>query len=243
MYIRDHQESQITHRSYAMMKLFSLIVGVAITGVVQATQSEETSNENGPITSQENEAGVRQIDVPEVVLQLKYDRGELNRIYLTQFRKDVKAWAPSVTARSNLCADLCHAGLGGEACGSTCSQLIPVGLQTALEETNQTSVVYGHPRSSVCPALCANQLGEPLCNCATPDEDHEVDWSAVCTAFCYDGYVLNGCPSCDATSSESPAVFKTRILTTYEGWAAWCDVQCRQGQGGAACNCSRTPFQ
>lgn len=51
-------------------------------------------------------------------------------------------------------------GLGGEACGSTCSQLIPVGLQSALEETNQTAVVYGHPRSSVCPALCSNQLGK-----------------------------------------------------------------------------------
>lgn len=92
------------------MKLFSLIVGVALAGVVRASQSEDASNENQPMESQENDAGVRQIDVPEVVLQLKYNRGELNRIYLTQFRKDVKAWAPSVTARSNLCVDLCHAG-------------------------------------------------------------------------------------------------------------------------------------
>ncbi|KAF9414290.1 hypothetical protein HW555_007768 [Spodoptera exigua] len=196
------------------MKLFTLVLGVVILGVaeIEADESESTSPDDGPIASQENNVEPRRVDIPEVVLQLKYDKGELNRIYLTQFRKDSKAWVPSVSARSNLCADLCHAGLGGDACGvSICSQLIPIGLQTALKETNQSDVTYGVPRYNVCPTLCQNQLG---------------------------------CPTCEPSSTEATVSLQSsRILSTYEGWAAWCNVQCRQGQGGAACNCDRTPFQ
>ncbi|KAJ8704411.1 hypothetical protein PYW07_011599 [Mythimna separata] len=229
------------------MKLFTLIMGVALTGVVYSapSQSELTSPQPEPIGSQEEDEETRRLDVPEVVLQLKYDKGELNRIYLTQFRKDSATWVPSVSARSNLCSDLCHAGLGGEACGSSlCSQLVPVGLQSALKIANHTDEVFGHPRYNVCPALCKNQLGAPLCSCASREADHSVDWSAVCTAFCYDGYALNGCPTCEASSTEAfPNLQSSRSLSTYEGWAAWCNVQCRQGQGGAACNCDRAPFQ
>ncbi|XP_063898281.1 uncharacterized protein LOC110376185 [Helicoverpa armigera] len=227
------------------MKLFTLILGVAL-GVANSapSQSGET-NDNGPIGSQENNVGTRRVEVPEVVLQLKYDRGELNRIYLTQFRKDLQPWVPSVMARNNLCADLCHAGLGGDACGFTaCSQLTPVGLETALQEANATEAEYGQPRFNVCPALCRNQLGEPLCNCTTVEGTHAVDWTDVCAAFCYDGYALSGCPSCETTTTEASIHFhSSRVLNTYEGWSAWCNVQCRQGQGGAACNCDRAPFQ
>lgn len=94
------------------MKLFTLLVGVALIGVAHAAlgQSEATSPETEPIESQEIDAETRRAEIPEVVLQLKYDNGELNRIYLTQFRKDSAPWVPSVSARSNLCADLCHAG-------------------------------------------------------------------------------------------------------------------------------------
>ncbi|KAJ8707299.1 hypothetical protein PYW08_011433 [Mythimna loreyi] len=231
------------------MKLFTLIMGVALTGVVYSapSQSETTSPESEPIEAPEDDVETRRVDVPEVVLQLKYDKGELNRIYLTQFRKDLTTWVPSVSARNNLCSDLCHAGLGGEACGSSlCSELVPVGLHSALKATNQTEEVFGHPRYNVCPALCKNQLGAPLCSCASREGDHSVDWSAVCTAFCADGYALSGCPSCETTSSSTEATTilqSTRALSTYEGWVAWCNVQCRQGQGGAACNCDRAPFQ
>lgn len=94
------------------MKLFTLILGVALTGVAHSApgQSEVTIPETEPMESQEFEEEKRRVDIPEVVLQLKYDKGELNRIYLTQFRKDSTAWMPSVSARSSLCADLCHAG-------------------------------------------------------------------------------------------------------------------------------------
>ncbi|KOB52271.1 Uncharacterized protein OBRU01_26193 [Operophtera brumata] len=91
------------------MKIVTLFVGVALLGVAsaEADQSElaipEAMLEPGNV-------GKRQVETPEVVLQLKYDNGELNKIYLAQFRKPGKAWSPSVATRSALCVDLCHAG-------------------------------------------------------------------------------------------------------------------------------------
>ncbi|CAB3223056.1 unnamed protein product [Arctia plantaginis] len=230
----------------ANFKLFTLTLGVLLIGAVFGDESGDATPDNEPITAI-GDKGRRQ-DVPEVVLQLKYDGGELNKIYLTQFRKNVKTWSPSVVDRVNLCADLCHAGLGGEACGSTCSQLIPVGLKSALQESHNTdSAMYGQPRYSVCPALCSNHLGEPLCNCTKPEVEHGIDWSAVCSAFGVEGYTLNGCSAYPntATSEATTALTRANVrgLANSEGWAAWCNVQCRQGQGGAACNCSRSPFQ
>lgn len=49
-------------------------------------------------------------DTPEVILQLKYDGGELNKIYLTQFRKESNPIPTTVPTRASLCADLCHSG-------------------------------------------------------------------------------------------------------------------------------------
>ncbi|XP_022119045.2 uncharacterized protein LOC110995932 [Pieris rapae] len=184
------------------------------------------------------------ISEPEVVVQLKYDGGELDRIYLTQFRKDQRI--PAVPARPTVCADLCHSGLGGEACGSTCSELMPVGLKYALKSGNVSSEQFGEPRVAVCPVLCENQLGEPLCACSDLMK-HLTNWTMVCHAFCdTDAYTLNGCPPCENTSAQpQPLQVGTALnvrLDTSEGWQAWCNVQCRQGQGGAACNCDRTPF-
>ncbi|XP_037295827.1 uncharacterized protein LOC119189659 [Manduca sexta] len=144
----------------ARMKIIAVIIGVlgVVPYALATDQSEIFLPKEEPITSQENDAGQRRVATPEVVLQLKYDRGGLNKIYLAQFRQDAKVWKPSVPARTNLCADLCHAGLGGEACGSSCTQMIPIGLQNALEDTNRTDVLYGQPRVSVCPSLCGNYL-------------------------------------------------------------------------------------
>lgn len=124
--------------------------------------------------------------------------------------------------------------------------MIPVGLKTALQDGNNThEFIYGQPRYSVCPSLCSNHLGEPLCNCVNQDVEYSVNWNTVCTAFCYEGYTLNGCPACE-TPAATEAIAHAgsfRVLATSDGWEAWCNVQCQQGQGGAACNCSRTPFQ
>ncbi|XP_028042952.1 uncharacterized protein LOC114252602 [Bombyx mandarina] len=221
------------------IRILLLAFGVVTEGWCLAPPSPPPDDR--PMEIPENLRG-RQLDTPAVVLQLKYDDGELDRIYLAQFRRGNAPVEPPVPARTELCADLCHSGLGGAVCGGTCTQMIPVGLQSALEETNSTDAIYGEPRFSVCPALCGNSLGYPLCNCVHPEEDHAVDWSAVCTAFCTDGYTLGGCPACASQRSSLVAV-AGRILNTSEGWQAWCNVQCRQGHGGAACNCDRTPFQ
>ncbi|XP_072937469.1 uncharacterized protein [Epargyreus clarus] len=182
---------------------------------------------------------------PEVVLQLKYEQGQLNRIYLTQFRKETRV--PSVPASTELCADLCHAGLGGESCGITCTDMIPVGLASALRSDNQTTMQYGEPRTHVCPTLCKNRLGNPLCNCPVDASKDEltVNWEEVCAAFCSnDGFVLGGCPPCKEPGLSVPVqVASLRVVNTSEGWVSWCNVQCRQGHGGAACNCDRAPFQ
>ncbi|CAH0761461.1 unnamed protein product [Diatraea saccharalis] len=178
-----------------MVKILAMLLGVAL-GVVLNDESALSESEDTPIEqSQENGARKRHVETPEVVLQLKYDRGGLNRIYLAQFRKGRTHWIPSVSARSELCADLCHAGLGGKVCGKTCNELMPVGLQTALSNATTSSGSYGQPRIEVCPSLCKNMLGQPLCNCDDiPAEDtDEIDWTNICQAFCgADNYVLRG---------------------------------------------------
>ncbi|CAG9573622.1 unnamed protein product [Danaus chrysippus] len=217
-------------------KAFITIIGVYM---VYTTNQSELGDQNLPIMTDRG----RQ-ETPEVVLQLKYEEGELNKIYLTQFRKEPKTLTPSVPAQNSLCADLCYGGLGGEVCGSTCEKMVPVGLQTALNNKNSTEDEYGQPRVGVCPVLCRNGLGSPLCHCS----NHSVtptDWKAVCNVFCdVDKYELRGCPKCEKTDSQR-RLLNTSMMTldTAQGWRFWCNVQCRQGHGGAACNCDRGPFQ
>ncbi|CAG9133625.1 hypothetical protein JYU34_001312 [Plutella xylostella] len=234
------------------VSILPLLVGVAILRVATLAEDvdqSETSVNQQAILDEDVYAGKRNIDTPEVVLQLKYDGGELNRIYLAQFRKGQREWVPSVPARTNLCSDLCSAGLGGDTCGAPCQELLPVGLRAALQGAPNASESYhGHPRTAVCPTLCANRLGEPLCNCHAQEheEPEHTDWAGVCRAFCVaDRYILGGCPTCEMTTPETLMSKSThsRILTTNDGWFAWCDVQCRLGQGGAACNCDKAPFQ
>lgn len=75
---------------------------------VTADQSGISDENSEPMSNLAEREKAR--DTPEVVLQLKYNDGELNKIYLTQFRKESKGWLPSVSGRRNLCADLCRAG-------------------------------------------------------------------------------------------------------------------------------------
>ncbi|XP_048002314.1 uncharacterized protein LOC125238882 [Leguminivora glycinivorella] len=233
-----------------MRILSTLVLGVLLPLAARADQSELEVSDGQPISEQLFGEGKRQIETPEVVLQLKYDRGELNRIYLAQFRKNKERWAPSVPATDNLCADLCHSGLGGLPCGEACADMIPVGLKTHLTEEepheNITDAEYGEPRVGVCPALCQYGLGNPLCACNSGELP--VAWDVVCSAFCSDKYELRGCPACprDLTTPSvagGRSVATALVLSTTDGWSAWCNVQCRQGHGGAACNCDRAPFQ
>ncbi|KAL4720732.1 hypothetical protein ACJJTC_009222 [Scirpophaga incertulas] len=149
-----------------LTKIVAILLGVSL-GLVLSDQSELADVDDTPIELRRTGARKGDIETPEVVLQLKYDKGELNRIYLAQFRKGSTGFLPSVTVQNDLCADLCHAGLGGKACGPTCDELMAVGLKMALDNASSTEVSFGAPRVEVCPALCQNMLGQPLCNCAT----------------------------------------------------------------------------
>lgn len=122
--------------------------------------------------------------------------------------------------------------------------MLPIGLKSALMNTNETDVGYGQPRVQVCPTLCSNGLGQPLCNCKSEVPTEDVDWNSVCGTFCEtDKYVVNGCPPClEITTQPLQPASEYRALNTVEGWQSWCNVQCRQGQGGTACNCDRPPF-
>lgn len=94
--------------------ILALLVGVAtlrdVATLEKLSQSTSESILDSPIEIVEKMGGKRRIETPEVVLQLKYEQGELNRIYLAQFRKDKESTVPAVPAANNLCADLCHAG-------------------------------------------------------------------------------------------------------------------------------------
>ncbi|CAH2269137.1 jg23019 [Pararge aegeria aegeria] len=103
----------------------------------------------------------------------------------------------------------------------------------------------GVANREICTSVPVLPPGQPLCNCGDNDPE-PVNWSAVCGTFCSsDNYVLRGCPTCEesATPAITAALSTSRSLNTEEGWRSWCNVQCRQGQGGAACNCDRAPFQ
>ncbi|KAJ0170381.1 hypothetical protein K1T71_014309 [Dendrolimus kikuchii] len=212
--------------------------------VLSVDQSVIRIPEVQPIRIEEK---ARQTDIPEVVLQLKYDGGKLDRVYFTQFRKPASKKI-SVVETLTLCTDLCQAGLGGQSCGPSCQRMIPVGLQPILSGANDTEASYGRPRYAVCPVLCNNNLGNPLCNCvgaASDRPDNELDEDGICNAFCADGYTLGGCPNCHTTSTIatiSQYSQDLRVLNTSSGWVAWCNVQCVQGHGGAACNCDRPPL-
>lgn len=56
--------------------------------------------------------------------------------------------------------------------------------------------------------------------------------------------IYTGCPKCEKTDSPRQLLNSGMMaLDTAQGWRFWCNVQCRQGHGGAACNCDRAPFQ
>ncbi|XP_041985222.1 uncharacterized protein LOC121737622 [Aricia agestis] len=241
-----HDDSRMPRGLFTML---ILVVGVAWLAATAGAAAAEGA-EGGDGTAAAGGGGeARAAGTPEVVLQLKYDGGELDRILLTQYRAPPPAAAatPALAARASVCADLCFAGLGGRSCGRSCPKLLPVGLKMALEAENATAAPLGAPRTAVCPVLCANNLGEPLCNCGESAATAGVDWTAVCAVFCdTDHYELGGCGSCEESStarSVQVQMLQARLLSTAEGWQSWCNVQCRQGQGGAACNCDRAPFQ
>jgi len=75
---------------------------------------------------------------------------------------------PQLIMKHRVCSDLCTSGLGGAACGQLCNNDLVLEMQSHLKQQTvalpQQKQVYG-PRRAVCPLLCRNQLGDPLCSC------------------------------------------------------------------------------
>ncbi|XP_077292387.1 uncharacterized protein LOC143915563 [Arctopsyche grandis] len=106
------------------------------------------------------------------------------------------------------------------------------------------SITIGRPRIEVCPVLCDNNLGQPICGCRV--KNVTVDWPSVCDAFCRsNAYQLSGCPPCqiELMDLEMDAVTSSAEYSNMqEFWIEWCHYQCKKGDGGAACNCDLAPL-
>lgn len=116
--------------------------------------------------------------------------------------------APPLTQydKHRFCVALCTSGLGGEACdgylqggGGKCKDRLAD--QLPMRPGNSTDVVASYNvRRAACPLLCANNLGEPLCQChlldgnlnlrkhgnssnELHDQDDNVDFVAICNFY------------------------------------------------------------
>lgn len=149
---------------------------------------------------------------------------------------------------NRICAELCSAGLGGESCGETCMDIAPQDLP--IQSQNGTRNTSNESRRDVCPMLCANSLGRPLCDCEpeTNNKSEEIDFVQICGTFCTKyGYRINGCQSCDVYNKASHMfelnTFSRRKMAKIRiDWNEWCKQKCLEGDGGVACNCDILPI-
>ncbi|XP_021934484.1 uncharacterized protein LOC110837039 [Zootermopsis nevadensis] len=154
--------------------------------------------------------------------------------------------------KQQMCSDLCTSGLGGAPCGELCNEDMGFDLRSRLRQftlaTARKKDIYG-PRLAVCPVLCHNNLGDPLCGCHVESAmvTKPANWTAICDSFCYqEGYTLYGCPLCrvkPAFHAEklSMAADSTRGNSEDVDWGELCAYLCSIGEGGAACNCDAVP--
>lgn len=143
---------------------------------------------------------------------------------------------PSDPRGRRMFVDLCSSGLGPVQCAT----LFPVQASNARAPTGP---LRGTPRRSLCPDLCANALGFPLCRCPAPSSAaahaSAVDWSSVCGTFCRrEGLTVYGCPPCTVKPEYRVQSAKGDGDVN---WDLWCHEQCLDGDGGLACNCDLIP--
>lgn len=174
--------------------------------------------------------------------------------------------------RQRICADLCRSGLGGESCGDVCFDLMPSGLPVQSPSNNNTrEVQVEQARNKVCPVLCENRLGFPLCQCTPPAGQHDsksfrINFRKICEHYCqHENWVLRGCPVCPGASIRQEPLealytikpntimlskmvnipgtsFKSVSSNQRVDWGKWCHIQCENSNGGSACNCDILPF-
>ncbi|XP_064211755.1 uncharacterized protein LOC103313525 [Tribolium castaneum] len=145
-----------------------------------------------------------------------------------------------------ICAELCMSGLGGEPCGSDCLDMIPQGLPTKSSHQSSEEPSPDYTRQAVCPVLCENRLGFPLCNCTyslqtTLQPFFRVNFVEICSRFCLQyGYQLYGCNTCD-TYRNMTGIASKASRQLYD-WNSWCLSMCKEGDGGSACYCDLLPL-
>ncbi|XP_022912977.2 uncharacterized protein [Onthophagus taurus] len=166
----------------------------------------------------------------------------------------------SVSQSKRICAALCMSGLGGKSCGPDCQDLTPNTIPAQSPNSSDAVRVAqsSMARRNVCPILCKNGLGQPLCDCQDPknrakEVNEEIDFVQVCGNFCLDfKHRLPGCQSCkvyeeaaktdkNVFSVNSSSSSLDRSLKTVD-WEEWCRQMCSVGDGGAACNCDILPM-
>lgn len=152
-----------------------------------------------------------------------------------------------------ICAALRIAGLGGKACGDDCLDITPTSLPVQSVNSSGVSSSAGHvARKNICPVLCANKLGYPLCNCTTTDSTNankDIDFVQICGNVCLNlNYRITGCQSCEVYQStaemhgdKSFSLSVDRSVQSVD-WDEWCRQMCSEGDGGIACNCDILPM-
>ncbi|KAF5279654.1 hypothetical protein FQA39_LY18258 [Lamprigera yunnana] len=153
--------------------------------------------------------------------------------------------------KMRICTDLCTSGLGGGVCGSQCKEILP-DFRMPLNSIQTSHDNFSRGRREICPILCENQLGFPLCQCPfyTVQNKKKSSFITVCKSFCtIYGYQVHGCQTCDVYLEyfqdeqknhieHSPVKKQANI-----DWDLWCKQQCSVNNGGSACNCDILPFR
>lgn len=101
--------------------------------------------------------------------------------------------APNIgSAVMERCSTLCEAGLGGKPCGCPPDQVASVlhNEVTTWRVAHPEERVIRGPRRGLCPALCAQKLGQPLCRCPQVEPDQGLlevnnDWCPLCHQLLY----------------------------------------------------------
>ncbi|XP_049846380.1 uncharacterized protein LOC126298889 [Schistocerca gregaria] len=152
------------------------------------------------------------------------------------------ALPPQLLSERRTYVDLCINGLGADSCVSLFEAAVPPNL-THRATDKQSGV---RPRNTVCPTLCQNGLGYPLCRCRQQIPRPAANWTAVCDAFCsLQNVTVYGCSECKKQDTMLRTMAKSVVTfeaaETEEDWDALCHVLCKQGDGGLACSCDIIP--
>ncbi|XP_050503988.1 uncharacterized protein LOC126882951 [Diabrotica virgifera virgifera] len=153
--------------------------------------------------------------------------------------------------KRQICQELCSSGLGGNSCGKDCveifQQKIYMQLSTSTDLTGN-HVTKNVPRSDMCPVLCKYNLGKPLCVCSQVQNvvsSKAINFLEICSKFCIKhNYRISGCQKCSIYQQATlPRKSASALPDPNEiDWNAWCTVKCKENDGGAACDCDRSPM-